>query len=153
MDFFTEYRDANRYKDLEFLGKGSYGVVCAATDTKTGERVAIKKIKHVFANATVSTRTLREIKLLRLLRHPNIVEIKGILLPPSSRAFNEIYVVFELMEFDLHRVIGSKNNLHHGHHRAFLFQMLRALKFVHSGMNTSDSNVFYLLVLYLFDPI
>ena len=51
-----------------------------------------------------ATRILREIKLLRLLRHPDIVEIKHIMLPPSSRDFKDIYVVFELMETDLHQV-------------------------------------------------
>lgn len=51
-----------------------------------------------------ATRILREIKLLRLLRHPDIVEIKHIMLPPSARDFKDIYVVFELMETDLHQV-------------------------------------------------
>ncbi len=53
-----------------------------------------------------ATRILREIKLLRLLRHPDIVEIKHIMLPPSARDFKDIYVVFELMETDLHQVGG-----------------------------------------------
>ena len=48
MDFSTEYGDANRYKILEVVGKGSYGVVCAAIDTHTGEKVAIKKITDIF---------------------------------------------------------------------------------------------------------
>lgn len=48
MDFFTEYGDANRYQILEVIGKGSYGVVCAAIDTHTGEKVAIKKITDIF---------------------------------------------------------------------------------------------------------
>lgn len=55
-------------------------------------------------SAADATRILREIKLLRLLRHPDIVEIKHIMMPPSSRDFKDIYVVFELMETDLHQV-------------------------------------------------
>ena len=42
----------------------------AALDTKTGEKVAIKKINNVFDHVSDATRILREIKLLRLLRHP-----------------------------------------------------------------------------------
>jgi hypothetical protein len=34
----------------------------------------------------------------------DIVEIKHIMLPPSPRDFKDIYVVFELMETDLHQV-------------------------------------------------
>ncbi|KAL0399513.1 UNVERIFIED_CONTAM: Mitogen-activated protein kinase [Sesamum radiatum] len=79
-------------------------------------------------------RILREIKLLRLLRHPDIVEIKRIMLPPSRRDFKDIYVVFELMESDLHQVIKANDDLTHEHHRFFLYQMLRALKYMHTGL-------------------
>ncbi|KAL8046719.1 hypothetical protein ABFX02_08G192780 [Erythranthe guttata] len=133
VEFFTEYGDANRYKILEIVGKGSYGVVCAAIDTHTGEKVAIKKIKDIFEHLSDATRILREIKLLRLLRHPDIVEIKRIMMPPSRRDFRDIYVVFELMESDLHQVIKANDDLTHEHHRFFLYQMLRAMKFMHTA--------------------
>ena len=63
MEFFTEYGDANRYKILEVVGKGSYGVVCAAIDTHTGEKVAIKKINDIFEHISDAIRILREVKL------------------------------------------------------------------------------------------
>ncbi|KAJ4842172.1 Mitogen-activated protein kinase 19 [Turnera subulata] len=133
MDFFTEYGDANRYKILEIIGKGSYGVVCAAIDTHTGEKVAIKKIHDVFEHISDAIRILREVKLLRLLRHPDIVEIKRIMLPPSKREFKDIFVVFELMESDLHQVIKANDDLTREHHQFFLYQMLRALKYMHTA--------------------
>ncbi|CAI9787699.1 unnamed protein product [Fraxinus pennsylvanica] len=133
MEFFTEHGDANRYKILEIIGKGSYGVVCSAIDTQTGEKVAIKKIKDIFDHSSDAIRILREIKLLRLLRHPDIVEIKRIMLPSSRRDFRDIYVVFELMESDLHQVIKANDDLTHEHHRFFLYQMLRALKYMHTA--------------------
>ena len=89
-------------------GKGSYGIVCSAVDTLTGQKVAIKKINNVFDHVSDATRILREIKLLRLLRHPDIVEVRHIMLPPSPRDFKDIYVVFELMETDLHQVRGMR---------------------------------------------
>jgi serine/threonine protein kinase len=48
----------------------SYGVVCSAVDNFTGEKVAIKKITNVFEHVSDATRIVREIKLLRLLKHP-----------------------------------------------------------------------------------
>ncbi|KAK7405375.1 hypothetical protein VNO78_06627 [Psophocarpus tetragonolobus] len=133
LEFFTEYGDANRYKILELVGKGSYGVVCAAIDTYTGEKVAIKKIQDIFDHTSDAIRILREVKLLRLLRHPDIVEIKRIMLPSSKREFNDIYVVLELMECDLHQVIKANDDLTHEHYQFFLYQMLRALKYTHSA--------------------
>ncbi|KAJ0962799.1 hypothetical protein J5N97_027921 [Dioscorea zingiberensis] len=132
-DFFTEYGEASQYQIQEVIGKGSYGVVGAAIDMHTGERVAIKKINDVFEHVSDATRILREIKLLRLLRHPDIVEIKHIMLPPSRREFKDIYVVFELMESDLHQVIKANDDLTPEHHQFFLYQLLRALKYIHTA--------------------
>ncbi|GAA0184249.1 non-receptor serine/threonine protein kinase [Lithospermum erythrorhizon] len=132
-EFFTEYGEASQYQIQEVVGKGSYGVVAAAIDTHTGEKVAIKKIDGIFEHVSEATRILREIKLLRLLRHPDIVEIKHIMLPPCRREFKDIYVVFELMETDLHHVIKVNNDLMPEHFQFFLYQLLRALKFMHSA--------------------
>ncbi|KAL3512187.1 hypothetical protein ACH5RR_024904 [Cinchona calisaya] len=132
-EFFTEYGEASRYQVQEVVGKGSYGVVGSAIDTHTGERVAIKKINDVFEHVSDATRILREIKLLRLLHHPDIVEIKHIMLPPSRREFRDIYVVFELMESDLHQVIKANDDLTPEHYQFFLYQLLRGLKYIHTA--------------------
>jgi serine/threonine protein kinase len=132
-EFFTEYGEASQYQIQEVVGKGSYGVVAAAVDTRTGERVAIKKINDVFEHVSDATRILREVKFLRLLRHPDVVEIKHIMLPPSRREFQDIYVVFELMESDLHQVIRANDDLTAEHYQFFLYQLLRALKYIHAA--------------------
>ncbi|KAA8548569.1 hypothetical protein F0562_000164 [Nyssa sinensis] len=133
LDFFTEYGEGSRYRIEEVIGKGSYGVVCSAYDTHLGEKVAIKKINDIFEHVSDATRILREIKLLRRLHHPDIVEIKHILLPPSRREFKDIYVVFELMESDLHQVIKANDDLTPEHYQFFLYQLLRGLKYIHTA--------------------
>ncbi|KAE8790781.1 Mitogen-activated protein kinase 7 [Hordeum vulgare] len=133
MSFFSEYGDASRYKIEEIIGKGSYGVVCSAIDRQTGDKVAIKKISNIFEHITDAARILREIKLLRLLRHPDIVQIKHIMLPPSRRDFKDIFVVFELMDTDLHQVIKANDDLTKEHFQFFLYQMLRAMKYIHTA--------------------
>ena len=129
--FFTDYSEASQYEVTEVVGKGSYGVVAAAIDTHTGERVAIKKINDVFEHISDATRILREIKLLRLLCHPDIVQIRHIMLPPSRREFRDIYIIFELMESDLHQVIKANDDLLVEHHQLFLYHMLRGMKYIH----------------------
>ena len=133
--FFTEYGEANRFSIHEVIGKGSYGVVCSATDNKTGEKVAIKKITDVFEHVSDATRILREVKLLRVLKHPDIVEVKHIVLPPNPREYKDIFVIFELMETDLHQVIKANDDLTHEHHQFFLYQVRRTAVRVEAEFN------------------
>lgn len=149
-EFFTEYGEASRYQIQEVIGKGSYGVVASAIDTHSGEKVAIKKINDVFEHVSDATRILREIKLLRLLRHPDIVEIKHVMLPPSRREFRDIYVVFELMESDLHQVIKANDDLTPEHYQFFLYQLLRGLKFIHTGECLGSRNSCFRCSLFFF---
>jgi serine/threonine protein kinase len=75
----------------------------------------------------------------------DIVEIKHIMLPPSSRDFKDIFVVFELMETDLHQVIKANDDLTAEHYQFFLYQMLRGLKYIHSGASVyMDLNLLFL---------
>lgn len=53
--------------------------------------------------------------------------------PPARKGYNDIYIVTELMETDLHRVIYSKQELSLDHIKYFLFQMLKGLCFMHSA--------------------
>ncbi|XVF53799.1 hypothetical protein PTKIN_Ptkin05aG0127900 [Pterospermum kingtungense] len=55
------------------------------------------------------------------------------MLPPSRREFRDIYVVFELMESDLHQVIKANDDLTPEHYQFFLYQLLRGLKYTHSA--------------------
>ncbi|KAG5531237.1 hypothetical protein RHGRI_026002 [Rhododendron griersonianum] len=132
VDFFREYDEGKRYRIEKVIGKDSCGVVCSAYDTQLREKVAIKKISDVFRHVSDVTRILREIKLLRLLRHPDIVGIKHILLPPS-RDFKDIYIVFELTECDLHDLIKANDGLTPEHCRFFLYQLLRGFKYIHTA--------------------
>ena len=124
----------SRYKLLENIGNGAYGVVCSAIDTKNGSKVAIKKIPRAFDVVTTAKRTYRELKILKHFKHDNIISIKNILKPPDDlEQFNDVYVVLDLMETDLHRIIHSQQQLTDEHVRYFLYQILRGLKYIHSA--------------------
>lgn len=64
---------------LSLVGQGAYGIVVAAKDRlatdKTKELVAIKKIDKAFEHKIFAKRTLRELRLLKLLKHENIINI------------------------------------------------------------------------------
>lgn len=45
-----------------------------------------------------------------------------ILVPPSPEEFEDVYIVSDLMETDLHRIINSKQDLSLDHVQYFLYQ-------------------------------
>lgn len=90
-DFLKRYT-----KDERTLGSGAYGVVYKATCMKTGETVALKKIKMEGTDEGIPGTALREISVLRTLKHPNIVHLRDV--EPSK---GRLYLVFEYCDHDL----------------------------------------------------
>ncbi|KAF3962271.1 hypothetical protein ACB098_10G125600 [Castanea mollissima] len=115
------------------IGRGAYGIVCAAVNSETHEEVAIKKIGNAFDNIIDAKRTLREIKLLCHMDHENVISMKDLIRPPKKETFNDVYIVYELMDTDLHHIIRSDQPLTDDHCQYFLYQLLRGLKYVHSA--------------------
>lgn len=66
----------NKYEVLGVVGEGAYGVVLKCRNKQTGETVAVKKFKESDDDANVRKTTLREVKVLRALKHENIVSLK-----------------------------------------------------------------------------
>ena len=129
----TRFDVDSRYMLIKPIGSGAYGVVCSALDNYTGDKVAIKKINKAFEHLTDTKRTLREVKILRHFNHENVIRIKDILRPSSLDRFEDVYIVSELMDTDLHQIISSPQPLTDDHCQYFLYQILRALKYIHSA--------------------
>lgn len=113
------------------LGEGAYGIVCSAVHLPTEEVVAIKKIEP-FDKPLFALRTLREIKILKHFQHENIISIFDIQRPDSFENFNEVYIIQELMQTDLHKVITTQQ-LSVDHIQYFIYQTLRAVKTLHGS--------------------
>ncbi|KAL0490292.1 mitogen-activated protein kinase [Acrasis kona] len=144
-----------RYVPEEVIGKGSYGMVISALDTKTNEKVAIKKCGKVFPvgvaelmllesrnvkqtktqllkQTLIPKRILRELKIMCHLNHPNIISLKAIIPPQSYAEFKDVYVVTELMEADLRDFLVTGQKLSDRHVQYLMYQMLSAMSYIHS---------------------
>ncbi|XP_031842280.2 mitogen-activated protein kinase 15 isoform X1 [Nomia melanderi] len=122
---------SKHYDIIRRLGKGAYGIVWKAIDRKTKETVAVKKIFDAFQNQTDAQRTFREIMfLLSFANHENIIRLIGLHKADNDR---DIYLVFEFMEIDLHNVIKKGNLLKDIHKVFIMYQLFRAIKYIHSG--------------------
>ena len=130
---FEKWADiTDRYHLERILGSGSYGEVASAIDRKTGERTAVKRIHHLFDVEMDTKRIVREIHLLRHLKHDNIVKLLDVI-TPRDKDFNELYLVFEFVETDLHKLISTPQYLSIDHVKYLLYQLLCALKYMHSA--------------------
>ncbi|XP_077728023.1 mitogen-activated protein kinase 3-like [Canis aureus] len=120
-----------RYTELHYIGEGAYGMVSSADDHVRKVRVAIKKISP-FEHQTYCQRTLREIQILLRFRHENVIGIRDILRAPTLDAMRDVYIVQDLMETDLYKLLKSQQ-LSNDHVCYFLYQILRGLKYIHSA--------------------
>ena len=128
-----------RYEPMKMIGRGAYGVVCSARDrvrARRGEHetVAIKKLTNCFDSPVEARRALREVHLLRRLNHENVIKLLDIMMPVNECGLtDDVYLVYELMDTDLHQIIRSKQTLLDEHCQYFAYQILRGLKYVHSA--------------------
>ena len=98
---------------------GAFGLVCSAKDQLTNTNVAIKKIMKPFSTPVLAKRTYRELKLLKHIRHENIISLSDIFISPLE----DIYFVTELLGTDLHRLLTSRP-LEKQFIQYFLYQIL-----------------------------
>lgn len=121
----------SKYRPLRVLGEGSYGIVCAAVDTETNTNVAIKKITPMAGDAWDAKHTLREIRLMRYFgNHPNIASLENL---STWVEHDELYLMMQLVDTDLHRLIQSKTKLEDTHIAAILYQLLCGAHTLHAN--------------------
>ena len=129
----SEFILDERYEYIKQIGVGAYGVVISCYDKKTNRNVAIKKVGNAFEDLIDAKRIVREIKLLRYFKHDNIISLIDIQKPPKRTGFEDIYIITDLMETDLHRVIYSRQELTDDHIQYFIYQILRGVLYMHSA--------------------
>ncbi|TMW63107.1 hypothetical protein Poli38472_002048 [Pythium oligandrum] len=120
----------NKYEVLGVIGEGAYGVVLKCRNKENNEFVAIKKFKeNEEDDPMVRKTTLREVKMLRLLKHPNIVTLKE-----AFRRKGRLYLVFEYVEKNLLEVLEDKPNGIDGELvRRYIYQLCCAIHHCHSN--------------------
>lgn len=119
------------YTKLEKVGQGTYGIVYKAKE-KAGQNriVALKKIRLEAEDEGVPSTAIREISLLKELKHPNIVELMDVVHNDSK-----LYLVFEYLDLDLKRFMDSQTGvggLTPRHVASYLKQLISGISFCHS---------------------
>lgn len=111
------------------LGKGTYGIVRKAFDTRQKHHVAIKCV--CLGEEGIPSTALREISLLRPLNHNNIIRLYDIQVHQST---SELFLFYECMEMDLYEYMKLyRKPLPDDLSKSYLKQMLLGIDYVHSN--------------------
>ncbi|XP_023234909.1 cyclin-dependent kinase 1-like [Centruroides sculpturatus] len=117
------------YIKVEKIGEGTYGVVYKGKHRRTGQLVALKKIRLESEDEGVPSTAIREISLLKELNHSNIVCLQDVLMQE-----NRLYLVFEYLSMDLKKYLDS---IPTGQYmdkmlvKSYLHQILQAIVYCH----------------------
>uniref|UniRef100_A0A9J8CEY6 mitogen-activated protein kinase n=1 Tax=Cyprinus carpio carpio TaxID=630221 RepID=A0A9J8CEY6_CYPCA len=129
----TTWDVPDRYTSLKPVGSGAYGTVCSATDQKTKEKVAIKKLYRPFQSLIHAKRAYRELRLLRHIQHDNVICLLNVFTPDSMlEKFDTFYMVMPFVAQDLGHIMKRKQ-LTSKVITYLFYQILRGLKYIHSA--------------------
>ncbi|KAI9489946.1 kinase-like domain-containing protein [Zychaea mexicana] len=128
--FFGDCRDVDDFQKLNRVGEGTYGVVYRVKDTRTKQIVALKKIRMERETDGMPISSLREISILKRMRHPNIVNVTDVAV---GAKLESIFLVMEYCEQDLGTLLDMVPTAYTPSEvKCLMLQLLRGLEHCHS---------------------
>ena len=116
-----------RYQKLEKIGEWPYGVVYKAKDRVTNQIIALKRIRLEAEDEGIPSTAIREISLLRELRHPNIVRLYDVV-----HTERKLTLVFEYLDQDLKKYLDvCEGGLDSTIVKSLLYQLLTGVAYCH----------------------
>lgn len=117
-----------RYQKGDKLGEGTYATVFKGKNRMTGEIVALKEI-HLESEEGAPSTAIREISLMKELKHPNIVRLLDVIHTEST-----LTLVFEFMNMDLKKYMDDHPpSLVMDTVKVFMLQLLHGIAYCHDN--------------------
>ncbi|WOL16123.1 cyclin-dependent kinase G-2-like [Canna indica] len=124
-------RSVDEFERLNKIDEGTYGVVYRAKDRKTGEVVALKKVKMEKEREGFPLTSLREINILLSFHNPSIVDVKEVVVGSS---LDSIFMVMEYMEHDLKALMETmKQPFSQSEVKCLMLQLFSGVKYLHDN--------------------
>ncbi|KAH8384052.1 hypothetical protein KR009_011874 [Drosophila setifemur] len=119
----------DNFQRAEKIGEGTYGIVYKARSNSTGQDVALKKIRLEGETEGVPSTAIREISLLKNLKHKNVVQLFDVVI-----SGNNLYMIFEYLNMDLKKLMDKKKEVFTPKLiKSYMHQILDALGFCHTN--------------------
>lgn len=128
--FLTRCRHSSCYEKLNRIEEGSYGIVYRARDRETGDIVALKKLKLEKEKSGFPVTSLREIYTLLNAKHPNIVNVREIVM----HRLDQVFIVMDFIEHDLKTLMTEmRTPFLQSEVKTLMLQLLSAVKLLHDN--------------------
>ncbi|KAI8070722.1 kinase-like domain-containing protein [Gongronella butleri] len=128
--FFGDCRDINDFEKINRVGEGTYGVVYRVRDVKTGQTMAVKRVRMERETDGTPISSLREISILKRMRHTNIVNVTDVAV---GRQLDSIFLIMEYCAQDLGTLLDMvKTPYTPSEVKCLMLQLLRGLEYCHS---------------------
>lgn len=116
-----------KYENMGLVGEGSYGMVLKCRHRETSQTVAIKKFIESEDDKMVKKIAMREVRMLKQLRHENLVNLIEVF-----RRKKRLYLVFEFVDHTiLDELEKYPSGLSDDMVRKYMWQVLRGIEFCH----------------------
>jgi len=117
------------YEKIEKIGEGTYGVVYKARSIRDNITVALKRIRLDQDEEGVPSTAIREISLLKELRHENVVQLMEVIHQETK-----LYLVFEYLDLDLKKHMDSSPHISNDRMviKGYVYQICAGIAFCHA---------------------
>lgn len=115
-----------KFINYEKIGNGGYGVIYKATSIENGKIYALKQMDIPDDNEGIQASSIREICILRELRHPNIIQLSDVIF-----VYPKITLVLEYCLCDLKQYIKKNPNLLPNTIQRFCREILLGIEYLH----------------------
>ncbi|TRM60326.1 kinase-like domain-containing protein [Schizophyllum amplum] len=122
------------YEVTTKLGEGTFGEVHKALQMSTGRLVALKRILMHNEKEGMPVTALREIKILKALKHPHVVPLVDMFVVRSTHGEGpaSVFMVFPYMDHDLAGLLENERvQLQPSHIKLYMKQLLEGTEYMH----------------------
>jgi serine/threonine protein kinase len=121
------------FRKIKKLGKGAYGKVMQVVHIPTKKSYAVKRYEEIFSNDLRGKRLLRELSILKSVKHPCLNKLQCVLKPEDPETFNELYLVLDICDMDLKKLLKSSKYLEEAQVKSIVYDMLCGLNYLHKS--------------------
>eukprot|EP00310_Coccolithus_braarudii_P014937 CAMPEP_0183350590 /NCGR_PEP_ID=MMETSP0164_2-20130417/20666_1 /TAXON_ID=221442 /ORGANISM="Coccolithus pelagicus ssp braarudi, Strain PLY182g" /LENGTH=535 /DNA_ID=CAMNT_0025522557 /DNA_START=139 /DNA_END=1747 /DNA_ORIENTATION=+ len=129
-------RSVELFEKVEQVGEGTYGQVYKARNKETGDVVALKRVRMDNEKEGFPITAIREIKILKVLNHKNIVRLKEIVTSQATE-YNQgkgsIYMVMEFCDHDLTGLTDAGQRFTTAQIKCYMKQLLEGMAYCHKN--------------------